>query len=281
MSCLEPTVAAPARIAVLLPVYNSHGRLARTLASIEAQSPRCEIFVVDDGSDSPVQLPARIGEHLVRVIRFESNRGITSALNAGIRHILDPTHGPFDYVARHDAGDIDVPDRLARQVAFLEAHRDVHLVGASARFVDGSGHERFVFHAPHSDGAIRRKMRYSAAIVHSSCMFRMSALRSFCKYSQRYPYAEDYELFFRLMRHGKLANIDEVLVSAEYNPNGISIGKRRRSLMSRLRLQARFFSPISLHSYLGVMQTLALFAVPYGLVSRAKRALSPERVARA
>ena len=261
----------PPRLAILLPAYAPGPRLATTLESIAAQDIACEIFVVDDGSAVPVQVPARVGQHLVHLIRLEENGGIARALNVGLEAIL--ARADFEYIARHDVGDVDLNDRLRRQLEFLDANPAVAIVGSSARWVDARGVERFEFKARSGHGAITRKMRYSAALVHSSCMFRESAMRQLGRYSEDYDCAEDYELFFRFLRDFEVANLPDALVQADYNPDGISLSRRRRSLHSRLRLQLRFFAPLSIHSYFGVCQTLGLFVIPYGLVSRLKRAL--------
>lgn len=77
-------------------------------------------------------------------------------------------------------------------------------------------------------------------------------------------------MFFRVAAAHQVRNIPDVLVTASYNPQRISIRNRSASLMSRLRIQLRYFAPFSVHSYLGAMQTLALCVIPYGLL-RAQR----------
>ncbi len=266
---LQAKAIASTRVASLLPAWNPGERLDRTLSSIAAQDIPCEIFLVDDGSVPALRPPSRAGSHPIHLIRLERNEGIASALNAGLAQIMDQG---FDYVARHDVGDVDVADRLSRQVAFLNTHPEIVLVGSSAEFYSEGG-ELFTFKAPVGDDAIRRQMCYSAALVHSTCMFRPEALREMGRYSESDDCAEDYELFFRMNQRFKLENLPEVLVRAEYNIDGISISRRRQSLVSRLRLQWRFFEPRCLHSYLGVLQTALLFVAPIRLVALIKRAL--------
>lgn len=269
----DPSTTAPIRLATLLPAWNPGDRLARTLASIAAQNTPCKIFVVDDGSEPALQTPTHAGPHEIHLLRLEKNEGIAAALNAGLSLIskLD-----FEFVARHDAGDIDVNNRLQRQINYLDEHPDVSLVGSSAEFCDATG-KRFTFRAPEGDHAVHRKMRYSAAIVHSTCMFRMSALQAIGGYSESDKCAEDYELFFRMMPKFQLDNVPEILVRADYNADGISISQRRQSLASRLRLQHRYFKWTSMHSYLGVLQTCLLFIAPNALVASIKRRLGSNR----
>ena len=90
------------------------------------------------------------------------------------------------------------------------------------------------------------------------------------RYDERYPIASDYEIFFRLTKHFETANLQEVLILKEDNPNSLSIGQRRRSLHYRLRAQLQHFAGLSFRSYLGVMSTLVLLLLPYRLVTSVK-----------
>lgn len=257
----------PATLAALIPVWNRPRLLHTTLNSIAEQAVNCEIFVVDDGSEPAVELPDHIADKPVHLIRHENNRGITAALNTGLRAILER---PFEFISRHDCGDTDRSDRLNSQLTYLQQHQDVMLVGSSVNFETANGKLQFVFHAPQNQLQISHKMCYSAAIMHPTCMFRATAFKNAGLYSDAYPHAEDYELFFRLMSKYEIRNLPDTLVSASYNADGITISQRRGSLISRLKLQLKYFSPFSIHSYLGITQTLILTALPYRIVRQVK-----------
>ena len=259
--------SSSASLAALLPAWNPRGRLEATLESIVAQDVNCEIFVVDDGSQPAIELPAEMNGKPINLIRHASNQGISAALNTGLKVILERG---FEYIARHDCGDSDHEDRLASQLDFLKLHKDVMLVGCSAKFVLPSGKLKFVFDAPLSQAEIERQMRYSAAVVHPSAMFRAEIFSKLGCYTDEFPWAEDYELFFRILAKHQVRNIPEPLVIASYNKSGISISHRRVSLISRLRLQVKYFDPASIHSYLGVAQTFCLKFLPYSFVSLIK-----------
>ena len=262
---LGPDAARPrAKLAALIPAWNCGDALFKTLESICAQPVDCEIFVVDDGSVPAIELPPVLGNKLVHLIRLEPNQGITAALNAGLDRIIQ---SGFEFISRHDCGDIDRPDRLRQQLDFLVQHEQVMLVGSSVDFSTADGHTRFFFRAPPTRRQVLRKMRYSAAVVHSSCVFRARVFKEVGVYSHLYEHAEDYELFFRVLKNFDVRNIPDVLVTASYNVKGISIRNRRTSLYSRLKVQLKYFDPWSIHSYLGVLQTLILNFVPYSVVS--------------
>jgi hypothetical protein len=138
-------------------------------------------------------------------------------------------------------------------------------------FVDEGGRPLFRFEGPRSDAEVRRRMHVSCCLIHPSVMLRMSALDEVGPYSTRYPAAEDYELFFRLLGRSRAASIPEPLTASVIATRGISIARRRTQLASRLRVQWLNFDFRRLESYLGVGITLLFFLVPYRLLAGLKR----------
>lgn len=258
------------RIAVLIPVHNGQADLDRTLASIDVQSGEFDVFVVDDGSSPAITVDTAALKHRVVLIRMDENVGIERALNEGVAQIV--AEG-YEFIARQDAGDLDLDGRLARQLAYFDAHPDVVLVGTWAQFVDTQGKDLFVFHAPPDAASIRRRLHYGTAFIHPTVMLRTSVLERQGPYEYAFPMAEDYEFFFRVAREFPCANLQEVLVLKEENPQSLSFAQRRLSLNSRIKIQLKYFDWASPHSYLGLAYSAALWAVPYTLLLQFKRLL--------
>ena len=258
------------RAAVLIPVFNRPVELARTLESVDRQREAFEIIVVDDGSDPGLALDASSFSHPLTLLRLDRNRGVAAALNAGVREALNRG---FEYLVRQDAGDLDLPGRIAKQVRFLDEHPDVAVVGSWVRFVGLQGEAVFDFTPPTDDSDIRRRMRYSNPLMHPACTIRLSALKRHGCYDEGLV-AEDYELFFRLSRACALANLPEILVLKSNAPDSLSIAHRRRLLTSRARIQWRYFSACSLHSWLGILRSVAMLAMPHGLSVAIKRLIT-------
>jgi glycosyltransferase involved in cell wall biosynthesis len=256
------------RLAVLVPVFGRPEELARTLESVDRQREAFEIIVIDDGSSPPIALDAARFSHPLTILRLDRNRGVAVALNAGVRAALERG---FEYLARQDAGDLDLPERIAKQARFLDEHPQVGVVGSWVRFVGPCGETVFDFTPPADDRGIRRWMRYSNPLMHPACMLRTSLLKRYGAYSEDYFGAEDYELFFRLSRGCGLANLPEILVLKSHAPDSISIAQRRRSLWSRARIQWRYFSARSLDSWLGILRSMVMLAMPHGLSVALKR----------
>ncbi len=256
------------RIAVLMPVYNAGETLIRTLESLDRQHEDFDFLIVDDGSQPPLALDAGLFRHPLTLLRLPNNQGIDHALNEGLRRAMADG---YDFVARQDDGDLELGERLSLQKAFLDQHPDAAVVGVWIRFVDPQGKTLFVYRPPTQPRGILRRMRYSSAIISPGSMIRVSALKEAGVYSSDYPVAEDYELYFRLCQRFPCYNIGQVLVMKEENPEGLSAGKRKKSLISRVRVQLKYFSLSSIHSYMGLMQSILLLVVPYGLLIAIKR----------
>ncbi len=268
-----PTVMVPAgsertasvRLAVLIPVHNDQEALWCALRSLCADGAAFDVVVVDDGSVPPLRLPEHLPFHL-RLLRLDANRGIAGALNAGLEHIVA---AGYEYVARLDAGDLSLPGRLAAQMAFLDQHPDHAMVGSSTEWVDPDGRSLFVFRPPTTDTGLRRFQRYRVGFVHAAVMLRVAALRALGGYDPGFSGAEDFELFLRLSRGYKLANLPEVYLRYVVSPTSLSARRFRHGIM-RLHVLWRYFEPFSVHAYLGFARNVLLLLVTRGLVLRVK-----------
>jgi len=249
-----------AAVCVLIPVFNDQAGIAKTLGAIAGDAVPYDVVVVDDGSLEPVRCGARYGCHSVTLLRLEENRGIEHALNTGLNFILSRN---YRYVARLDADDVPFQDRIGRQVEFLERHPNVGIVGTWARCVDDDGNYLYTLRLPADNDAILRKQRYLPALLHPTVMIRADVFREVGLYSERYKTAEDYDLFVRISRKYHMANIPEVLTKYVVSKKGTTTAKRRKTLVSRLRVQLDTFGWRDPHSYLGVARTLLFMGIPY------------------
>jgi glycosyltransferase involved in cell wall biosynthesis len=249
------------RLAVLIPVFNEQFGLERSLDSLRHEAAEFDVFVIDDGSDPPISVPEALS-FPVTLIRLATNRGITNALNTGLERIAS---AGFEYVARLDAGDLSLPGRFPAQMAFLDTHPDHAVVGAHVEVVDESGRRLHVFKPPADHEEMLRRFRYENALCHPVVMMRTAALRATGFYIEDYPGGEDYELWLRLARSYKLANLDSVLLRKEKARASIT-GRRLRPALSRLQIQLDHFAPLSVHAYLGILRSLVALFLSHDVV---------------
>ncbi|AXE99322.1 glycosyltransferase [Paraburkholderia hospita] len=259
-------------VAVLMPAYNGQADVERTLASF-SEDARIHVLIVDDGSTPPIVAPA-LPNMSIDVLRMPKNGGIERALQAGIEALA--ARG-FRYAARIDAGDLTVPQRLARQRAYLEAHPQVAGLGMWTQVVSRDGQPLFMLTPPSEPRAIRRVRFMRACFVHPSMMLRIDAVLAAGNYREAYKAAEDLDLFLRLMERYDCANLPELGLYYELNEGGISATKRRRQIVSTLRLQMRYFNVLNPYDWLGLAKNLLHFVTPYQTLQRVKKRLYAPR----
>jgi glycosyltransferase involved in cell wall biosynthesis len=222
-------VSVPA-VSVLMPVHNGAPWVADAVGSVLAQTARdLELIVIDDGStDATPELLARVTDPRLRVIH-RPRAGLTRSLNEA----LGLAHAAL--VARLDADDLALPERFARQRAFLDAHPDVGLLGTGAREVDAEGRDVAVVVPPADDTAIRRALIRRNPFVHSSVMLRRDAVARAGGYDETLPVAQDYDLWMRMAGLTRLANLPEPLIVRRLLPGRVSAVRDD----DRLRAEAR------------------------------------------
>ena len=221
-------------VSVLMGVWNGAPRVREAIESVLGQTlGDLELVVVDDGStDATASILGSFGDPRVRVTR-QRRGGLTSAL----RSALGLARAPL--VARLDADDVALPERLERQRDFLERHPEVGLLGTAAREVDGIGREVGVVRPPTEDAALRGALIRHNPFVHSSVMMRRSALEQAGGYDPSFPVAQDYDLWMRMSRVTRMANLPEALVVRRLLPGRISATREAERLRAEARVRWR------------------------------------------
>ncbi len=250
------------RVSVLMPVYNAQRYLARAVESVLAQTFRnFECLVIDDGStDESGAMLARYAARDTRMrVTTRANTGYAVALN----EMLGSAAAPL--LARMDADDVALPERFARQVAFLDEHRECVAVGSRVLLIDEDGapiremassttHERI--DAEHMRGE-------GGAMIHPAAMIRAAAMRRVGGYRTERSPAEDLDLFLRLAEIGELANLPERLL--EYRIHLGSVGHVKRGAQVR----AARASVEDAHRRRGLGAPTAAASVDNGVIDRA------------
>jgi hypothetical protein len=209
-------------VSVVLPVYNGERWLREAVASVLTQTLEgFEVVAVNDGStDASGRILAELtaSDPRVRSIESPSNRGLIETLNRGFGEARGR------YVARLDADDVALPERLERQVAAFERDPGLGLVASAYWRLDASG-KRTLRRAPAEDTAIRWRMLLGNPWCHSSMMIRRSLLEAEPgPYGSAYRHAEDFELWVRLLRRSRGATLREPLVV--YREHATSVSNR-------------------------------------------------------
>ncbi len=233
-----------ARVTVLMPVYNGELYLRLALDSVLSQTfADFELLVIDDGSTDST--PAILSEYAardarLRVIRKTPNAGLVAALNQG----LDLATG--EYIARMDADDICFPERLAKQVAYLDEHPQVGLLGLKYIHIDQAGENVYQGEPmppapePGTAGYITWKLLWMTSIQHPGALLRRAVVtQHHLRYDAAYFTAEDYDLWTRFRRHGLVERLPDALLYYRVHSGGISLLKREQQLRTHFAIVRR------------------------------------------
>ena len=192
----------------MLPVYNCAHYVGQAIESMLAQTwPHFELILIDDGStDDTPEVLRRYRDPRIQLVRHK-NRGLAATLNRGIE--MAQGH----YIARQDQDDISLPERLAKQVAHLDARPDCGLVGTWAEIHREDTPTGRQHRHPADNASLQYELLLNNPFVHSSVMIRKAALDRVGGYTidpARQP-PEDYELWSRIAKEYEVSNLPEVL----------------------------------------------------------------------
>lgn len=206
-------MSAASTVSFIMGVYRCKdpSALRASVESVMAQTySDWELIMVDDGSPDDgmtfeaMEDAARLDPR-VTALRYENNRGLGYALD----YCLERARGA--YIARQDDDDFSKPDRLEKEIAFLEAHPEISIVGTTAALFDSEG-EWGTLTVP--ELPVPRSFLWNSPFIHPSVVMRADALRSVGGYAAGPGtlLLEDYDLFMRMYARGlRGANIQEPL----------------------------------------------------------------------
>lgn len=197
-------------VSVVLPVYNGARYIERSVGSILRQThANFELVVVDDGSTDMTShiLKSKFGSDKRLKIITQENLGIVSALNAGV------TSAVGEFVARMDADDVSVGNRLHLQLEHMMRNTRCVAVGGQALQIDKDGDAiaPIVVELENIDIVKEIYGGRGSALIHSLAMFRRAALLDIGIYKPGSEGAEDVDLYLRLAEIGLLENLPSLL----------------------------------------------------------------------
>jgi glycosyltransferase involved in cell wall biosynthesis len=216
-------------ITVLMPAYNAGPYISEAIHSVLQQSfTDFELLIINDGSTDETENIIRsfADKRIVLINKF--HEGISRALNMGL------WYAKGKYIARFDADDICFPERLQKQIDFLESHPEYIITGSDAEYILENGEFLFDFKCianEHND--IFRKLYLYCPFIHSSVMYRKEDVIQAGAYSDHAHHFEDYLLWAQLAKKGKLHNIPLPLLKVRFNAASVTIDEKWRSTKFR------------------------------------------------
>lgn len=215
-------------VSIGLPVFNSEKTLATAIRSILNQTCRdWELLIADDGStDGSLRIAQDFHDARIRVIPGGQRRGIAARLN----QLIDASRGK--YFARMDGDDLAFPSRIERQLAYLEAHPEIDLLGAAAIVFrnDGSVAGRMPVKQSHADICARPWSGFY--LPHPTWMGRRAWFERH-RYDESASGAEDQQLLFRTRQSSRFACLPEILLGYREDSRSLKRMLTRRYVFLR------------------------------------------------
>ncbi len=209
-------------ITVAMSVYNGERFLAEAIDSVLAQTfTDFELLILDDGSTDRtagiIRAYAAQDPRVRPIIR--ENRGLVASLN----ELLAEARAPL--VARMDADDVCLPQRFARQIAFLNVRPDHGVVGCWCDDIDQNGQPYPLSAPPHPDsheGFLEAIEHGWPLLAHPAVMYRRDLVLSVGGYHAAFKHCEDLDLWLRLATRTRIANIPERLIRYRHYAEQVS-----------------------------------------------------------
>lgn len=212
---------------VLLPVYNAEAYLGDAIESILKQTvEEFEFLIIDDGStDASLEIIRKYAANDTRIrVISRPNKGFVKTLEEGLHE------AQADIIARMDADDIAVPDRLRQQFEFLEANKDYAIVGCQVRLMSQEGALNSIDPRPTEDQNLKLFLAFGCALSGPTVMFRKEAVTNVGGFLEEAWPAEDYDCWTRMVMSDatmKMHILPDVLYHYRLNDEGISLTNKR------------------------------------------------------
>lgn len=205
-------------------VYNAEEYLSTSIMSILNQSfADFEFIIIDDGSTDNSKNIIKYSatkDSRIKPFFFKENKGLTHRLNLGI------SLSQGRYIARMDADDISLPQRLNRQLEAFAESKQIAVVGVYPILIDSDGKCSGKKKLPCNSEDIRKAFIFYNPIVHSSVLMRKDFLLEVGAYNEKYIHSQDKELWIKLLKEYEIINIPEYLHYSRKTNGSITYNKR-------------------------------------------------------
>ena len=226
------------RVSILMPVYNVAAYLREALDSMLAQTyTDFELIVLDDCSpDNSAEILDTYTDPRIVRYRGEKNVGLSNVLNVGMQLARG------EYIARMDSDDLSTHERLAVQVAYLDAHPEIDLCSCGMELF-GAKQETWV--RENNPEAVKITALFYSPILHASSVWRRASFeRVGLRFQQEMVPAEDYDMWTRAMAAGlQLVNIPQVMYKYRIHPSQVTMQTDRTAKKDK-EVKAKYLTTI-------------------------------------
>lgn len=220
-------------VSILMPVYNGEEFLKEAIDSILNQTYKnFEFIIINDGStDSTEDIILSYNDKRIRYFKNSTNIKLIATLNKGL------TLCQGKYIARMDADDVALPQRLEKQVVYFENHPEVGVLGSWVQILDLKNNRTISFLQGNSN--IRLKLFFNNYLHHPTVMLRNSVIQKHHLFYPKILHTEDYAFWILLAKYTKFDIYPEILLQYRIHNTNISILNQttQKKHTSLIRLQ--------------------------------------------
>jgi len=264
-------------ISVIMSVFNGQEYLEESIQSILNQSfKNFEFIIVNDGSfDNTKEILKKYQskDPRIKIITNDGNIGLTKSLNRAIKIAQGK------YIARQDADDISLSQRLEKQIEFLEKNPEIKVLGTFGYLIAQEAEILGKEIVPISSQAIKKVLIKRNPFIHTSIMVKKEIIDKVGAYNEKFRTSQDYELWFRILRIAKGENLPLFLVKKRYRSGMISFDRSKEQIKYMLFLQKEAIKrgDYSKFSYVYLLRAYVSLKCPLFFKIFLKRCFSKKR----
>jgi glycosyltransferase involved in cell wall biosynthesis len=233
-------------VSVILPAYNCEKFIGKAIQSVLQQTfTDFDLIIINDGStDNTETIIHEFDDQRIIYLKNSNNQGLIYTLNKAI------THANGKYIARMDADDICLRDRLAKQKAFLDQNEDITVIASTIEFINEQEEKTGIWELDRqtiTPAQIKGAILKQNCIAHPTVMMRSEIIKQL-KYKEYQKNIEDYDLWLRLLNRGyKIAKLNEPLLLYRIHDDSItSIHlKKRNPFFKHFVMKLKFITRFS------------------------------------
>ncbi|MBE0427546.1 MAG: glycosyltransferase family 2 protein [Nitrospirae bacterium] len=261
-------------VSIIMSVYNGAKYVRKAVNSVLNQTfTDFEFIIVNDAStDDTGEILKQYGDNRITIINNSENIGLTKSLNKGIQI------SKGKYIARMDADDIAMPERIEKQVQFMEKNENIAILGTDYYPIDELGRRTHAkLKRPHTTEEIKKSIFLFNPFIHSTLMIRRWVFEEMGGYDERFELAQDYELSLRILSKHEGYNLPEELLAFRIDKEKLNIQRRREqiyfAILARLKVLKNGLYPSK--NYIFLMKDFIKYIFPYYSYFKGKSKLKP------
>ncbi|MEW6068099.1 MAG: glycosyltransferase family 2 protein [Nitrospirota bacterium] len=250
------------KVSIIMAVYNEERYVQKAIESILNQSFNDFEFIIinDNSTDNTAEILNQYNDKRIIIINNLENVGRAKSRNLAIKA------SKGNYIAIMDADDISMPNRIEKQVQFMEKNENIAILGTDYYSIDELGRRTHAkLKRPHTAEEIKKSIFLFNPFIHSTLMIRRWVIEEMGGYDERFELAQDYELSLRILSRYEGYNLLEELVAFRIDKGRINIKKVRKQIYYAIsaRLKALKNGRYPKRKYVFIVKDVLRYFFPY------------------